>query len=297
MRLKDSFHPYAATTIVFWSLAYVMTKLALQHFSTFTLGFLRYLIASAILVVFMAINRMKLPKKTDLPWFLAAGAIGFFVYMIAFNMGQAQVTAATGSVVIATAPMITALLARVVYRESLRPIQWAAILLEFVGVLVMTLMNGVFSVNSGLFWMLLAALSLSVYNLLQRRLTRTYTAMQTSTYGIFAGTLLLAVFARGSFQELASASPVQLVYLGVLSVGSSAVGYVAWAKAFSKAEKTSQVSNYMFATPFLSSLMGFLLAGEVPDRATLVGGGIILLGVFLFNFGESVWRSLKGRKV
>ena len=41
----------------------------------------------------------------------------------------------------------------------------------------------------------------------------------------------------------------------------------------------------MFVTPFLTSILGFLLAGEVPDQATLVGGGIILLGVFLFNFG------------
>lgn len=296
MRFKDSFHPYAATTIVFWSLTYVLTRLALQHFSIFSLGFLRYLIASAILLAVMIATKMKLPRKADIPWFLLSGGIGFFAYMTAFNLGQAQVTAATGSVVIATAPMLTALLARVFYRESLRAVQWAAIVLEFAGVLVMTLMNGVFSINSGLYWMLLAALCLSAYNLFQRRLTRTYTAMQASTYSIFAGTLMLAVFAPGSLQEVTSAPWIQLVYLGVLSVGSSAVAYVAWAKAFAKAEKTSQVSNYMFATPFLSSLMGFLLAGEVPDQSTLIGGGIILLGVFLFNFGETAWRKLTGQK-
>lgn len=296
MRFKDSFHPYAATTIVFWSLTYILTRLALQHFSTFSLGFLRYLIASIVLLAVMVATRMKLPKKADIPWFLLSGGIGFFLYMTAFNLGQAQVTAATGSVVIATAPVLTALLAGVFYRESLRAVQWIAILLEFAGVLVMTLMNGVFSVNSGLYWMLLAALCLSAYNLFQRRLTRTYTALQSSTYSIFAGTLMLAVFAPGSIQELTSAPPVQLVYLGVMSIGSSAVAYVTWAIAFSKAEKTSQVSNYMFATPFLSSFMGFLLAGEVPDRSTLAGGGIILLGVFLFNFGETAWNALKSRK-
>ena len=58
-----------------------------------------------------------------------------------------------------------------------------------------------------------------------------------------------------------------------------------WAKASSKAKNTSQVSNYMFVTPFLTSILGFLMAGEVPDQATLIGGGIILLGVLLFNFG------------
>ena len=34
------------------------------------------------------------------------------------------------------------------------------------------------SVNAGFFWLLLAALSLSIYNLLQRKLTKTYTALQ-----------------------------------------------------------------------------------------------------------------------
>ncbi|MGI5935748.1 MAG: hypothetical protein ACOX7I_02935 [Oscillospiraceae bacterium] len=46
MNFKDSFHPYAAVTILFWSLAYVLTRLALNYFSPFSLGFLRYLLAS-----------------------------------------------------------------------------------------------------------------------------------------------------------------------------------------------------------------------------------------------------------
>ena len=41
----------------------------------------------------------------------------------------------------------------------------------------------------------------------------------------------------------------------------------------------------MFVTPFLTSILGFWLANEIPDRATLVGGSIILSGVLLFNFG------------
>lgn len=293
MKFKDSFHPYAMVTILFWSLAYVLTRLTLQYFSAFSLGFLRYFIASCALAVVALLTKMKPPKRGDVPWFLAAGGIGFFIYMIAFNQGQASVTAATASVVIATVPMMTALLARLVYREKLRAFQWAAILIEFIGVVILTLMNGVFSNSIGLIWLFLAALALSVYNLLQRRLTQTYTALQTSTYSIFFGTLLLAVFASGSVREIARAPAVQLVYLGILGVCSSAVAYVAWAKAFSKAKKTSQVSNYMFVTPFLTSVLGFALAGERPDRATLLGGGVILVGVLVFNFGERIYTVLR----
>ena len=288
MKFRNSFHPYAMVTIVFWSLAYVLTRLTLQYFSAFSLGFLRYFVASCALLVIAVLTKMQLPGRKDLPWFLAAGGIGFFFYMIAFNQGQATVTAATGSVVIATVPVITALFARFVYGEKLMRFQWGAIAVEFLGVTVLTLMNSTFSVNTGLLWLLSAALALSIYNLLQRKLTKTYTALQASAYSIILGTCMLAVFAPTAIREVSQAPAMQYFYLAVLGVCSSAVAYVSWAKAFSKAKKTSQVSNYMFVTPFLTSILGFLLAGEVPDRATLIGGGIILLGVFLFNFGGKI---------
>ncbi len=285
MKYKYSYHPYAIITIILWSLAYVLTRLTLQYFSAFSLGFLRYLFASAALIVIALFTKMKRPALKDLPWFLAAGAAGFFLYMIAFNQGQATVTAATASVVIATVPVITALLARFVYKEKLMTFQWIAIVIEFIGVGVLTLLNGTFSVNNGLCWLLVAAVALSIYNLLQRKLTKKYTALQSSAYSIFLGTCLLAVFAPISVKEIAQAPTIQYLYLAVLGVGSSAIAYIAWAKAFSKANKTSQVSNYMFVTPFLTSILGFLLMNEVPDRATFLGGGIILVGVLIFNFG------------
>ncbi len=285
MKYLDSFHPYAWVSIFFWSLTAVLTRLALQYYSAFSLGFLRYLIASAVLLAVALLSRMELPRVKDLPWFLASGGTGFFLYMIAYNQGQATVTAATGSVVVAMAPVLTALLTWLIFHEKIRPFQWAAIVMEFAGVAILTLMNSVFSVNKGLFWLFFAALSLSAYNLVQRKLTKNYSALQTATYSIFFGALMLSVFARESFQELRSAPPVQLFYLMILGIGCSAAAYVSWAKAFSKAKQTSQVSNYMFVTPLLTSVLGFLLAGEVPDRGTIIGGGIIMTGVLIFNFG------------
>lgn len=285
MKFKDSFHPYAMVTILFWSLAYVFTRLTLQYFSAFSLGFLRYFIASCALLFITVFLRLKPPHKKDIPWFFAAGGVGFFLYMIAFNQGQAVVTAATGSIVIATVPVITALLARFVYQEHLTKIQWVAIFLEFAGVAVLTLMHSTFSLNHGVLWLLLAALFLSLYNLLQRRLTKTYTPLQTSAYSIFFGTLLLAIFAPAAVRELSHAPPIHFLYLAVLGIGSSAIAYVSWAKAFSKADQTSQVSNYMFVTPFLTSILGFLIAQETPDVSTLIGGIIIMFGVLLFHLG------------
>ncbi|MEN6411846.1 MAG: DMT family transporter [Veillonellales bacterium] len=292
LRISDSFHPYAIITIIFWSLAYVLTRLTLQYFSVFSLGFLRYFVASCTLLIFAFLSKMKPPCKRDFLWFLGSGAFGFFFYMITFNTGMKTVTASTSSVIIATVPIITALLARFIYKEELKNFQWAAIVIEFIGVMVLTLMNGVFSTNTGLFWLLLAALALSIYNLLQRKLTKTYTALQTSAFSIFFGTILLTIFLPASVNEAMEAPTIQLFYIAILGIFSSAVAYVAWSNAFAKAKQTSLVSNYMFLTPFLTSALGFVVAKEIPDFATLIGGGIIIFGILLFYFGDKAYIKL-----
>ena len=59
-----------------------------------------------------------------------------------------------------------------------------------------------------------------------------------------------------------------------------------WTKAFSLAERTSDVANFMFAQPLLASLIGFIFKGEVPGIETILGGILILGGMFLFQAGN-----------
>jgi drug/metabolite transporter (DMT)-like permease len=165
---------------------------------------------------------------------------------------------------------------------------------EFLGVALLTLTDGVFSVNAGLLYLLVAVVLLSAFNLLQRRLTRTYSGLQASAYSMLAGTVMLAVFAPQAVGEALTATPLQLVCVAALGVFSSAVAYVAWANAFARAEKASSVSNYMFVTPLLATLMGFLMMNEVPDRGTIWGGSVILVGMLLFNFGGALLPKRRG---
>ncbi len=134
---------------------------------------MRYLAASAALIAVLLVKKTAPPAKADWKWFALGGAVGFFLYMLAFNKGCETVTAATASVVIATVPVLTALMARFIHGERLKPYQWAAMAVEFLGVALLTLMDGVFSVNAGLLYLLGASVLLSAFNLLQRRLTRT----------------------------------------------------------------------------------------------------------------------------
>lgn len=280
--------PYALATVFCWSLAFVFTRMTLPYFSAAALGCLRYLIASCALLVIAVVTRIAPPRRRDWPWFLLSGFFGFFLYMLVFNQGLVSVPAATASVVNATVPVLTASIAGVVYRERIGRDQWAAIVIELIGIVVLTVMSGGLTARHGLVWLFLAALSLSTYNILQRRLTQQYSAMQASTYSIFCGTLMLAVFAPSAFRQLAAAPASQWTYLVLLGVFPSAVAYVSWSVAFSKAQRTSQVSSFTVLTLFFTSLLGLLILGETPNAATLCGGGITLVGVLLFNHSASV---------
>lgn len=294
--MNKNYHFYAIITIIFWAMAFVFTRLALQYFDVYTLSFLRYLSASLTLLVIICFMKINKPKKEDFITYLLSGCIGFFIYVILFTKGTGMVTSATGSIVIAMVPVFTAFLASFFYKEKLKTYQWFAIGIEFIGILVLTLMNGTFSINEGVLWLLVAALCLATYNLLQRKLTKKYSAIEASTYSIFIGTLFLCIFLPSAIEPTIHTPIEHIIYVLILGIFSSALAYIAWAKAISMAEKTTYVSNYMFVTPFLTTILGFVMMGEIPDKATILGGTIILIGLFIFN-KESFLEPFRNKKL
>ena len=286
-KFLNSYHPYAIVTIVFWSLAFVLTRLALRHFTALPIGFMRYAVASFALLYVVLKYKIPRPRTIDLLLFILCGAAGFAVYIVAFNMGSVTVNAATSSIVISTAPIMTAFLARFVYKERLRRIQWFAIAVEFVGIVILTAMRGGLIANKGIVWLLGAAFSFCIYNLTLRKLVKRYTGIQVTAYSIFAGSIMLAAFAPQTAVQLWHAPVVAVLYVVAMGIFSSALAYVTWSKAFERAQGVAAVSNYMFLTPFLTTILGFLMAGEVPDLATITGGAVIMAGLLLFYFGPS----------
>jgi drug/metabolite transporter (DMT)-like permease len=283
MKTRGSFHVCALVSVFGWSISYVLTRMALRHFSPYSLGFLRYIIASAVLATVALAYKISPPKRHDWGLIAASGATGFFLYMIALNTGSMTETAATNSIIIATAPIMTTLLGSALYGEKFSTSQWFATTVEFTGILILNIKNGGFRVGIGIIWLLLAALCLSIFNLLQRKLTKTYTGLRVSIYSIFAGTAMLSVFAQRAAEEVSGAGFDYLVYIALLGIFPSAVSYAAWSMTIERAPSTSAASNYLFLTPPLAAVMGFVIAGELPDASTIIGGTVILFGAYLFN--------------
>ncbi len=273
----------AFCTVVLWSTGFVFTRIAVRDISPFPLGLLRYGSAALLLVVIGLAKRIGLPSKRDIPLFLLLGAFGFFFYQILFNIAMTTISAATASVVTATVPVITALFASLFFRERLGKLGWVAVAIEFLGILVLTFAKREVSLEWGLVWMLAAALFFAAYNLIQRFARTRYTSLQSTVYTITASCLMFVVFLPQAIEEISTAPLSSLLAVLFMGIFPSAIGFLLWTKALSLATQIGDVTNFMFVTPLLSTLLAILLIGEFPDSGTLWGGLAILLGLAIFN--------------
>lgn len=267
-------------------MAYILTKIGLKYYSPLGLSVFRYVAASIFLLSVILVKKVKLPDIKDVPWFFALGASGFSIYVVTFNIGTQSVSVATSSIIIATTPIFTALIARVIFNEKINKLGWIGILVEFMGVIVICLWEGIFSLNIGVLCILASAISFSIYNILQRKLVNKYTPMQTTAYSIFTGTIILSLLLPKVLPELKSSAWQANVSVIIMGVACSGIAYLLWSKALSLADKTSEVSNFLFISPLLTTIFGFIALSEIPSMGTWIGGAIIFLGTILFEKGK-----------
>ena len=283
VRLKNKFWVYSSLTILIWGLASVIIRLTFGSFSVFTLTAARSWIAAFVSLVICLVKKMPPPKLRDIPIFFISGAVGFAVYSVFFNLGFALVTAATGNVILAAAPIFSALIALVVFKERIRPLGWVFTGVSFIGILILVLWNGMLSINRGVIWLLIAAVLLSAYNLIQRRLTKRYTALQSSAYSLIAAAILMSPFIPGAVRDIAAAPPMAIVTLIYLGACASGIAYLLWTKAFSLAKRTADVANFLYLPPFIATIIAYLIFNELPDWGTVIGGVVILFGLWMFQ--------------
>jgi len=283
MNKKAARHLFAALATILWALGYVMTRIAVRHFTVEAVSFLRYLIAAISLLLYGVIRKMRLPKLKDLPLFFVGGAIGFAVYVYAINAGSKTLSASVVSFLVSASPIVTALLAFVFLREKIGVIGWISVVCGFSGVGMITFFSGGFTFSSGVTWICFAMVLISIYNVYQRKLLLRYSPLEITTYCIVVGALLLSVFAPQSFPQLMNAAPSEIAAIIILGVFSAAVAYLCWATALGKADRTNEVTNYMFLTPILTTFLGFILIGETPHASAYIGGGMVLAGVVMIN--------------
>ena len=274
---------YAGITILLWATVFIFTKAGLRYYDAETLAVIRYILASAGLIVLIFIKKMKKPDLKDIPLFLILGFLGFAFYIITFNRGMVTLNSSTSSVILACSPIIASVLSGIFLKEKVSIFGWMSIIISFLGITVLTLWEGVFKFNTGIFWILLSAVLVATYNVSLRKVTEKYTGMEVAVYSMLAGTLLLIIYLPASILKIGSMSSISFFIVIWLAIPGTVIAYIFWSMALEAADTTGEVTNFMFITPFLATLMGIIFLGEKLTVATVTGGILILSEVIGYS--------------
>lgn len=288
MNNKTKSSIFALLAILFWALAFPATKIAMKSFSTNSLAFLRCTIAFFVLIFISIINKEHLPKIKDIWLFALAGLSGFALYVPFFNTGLKSLMTGTSSIIIATAPIMTAVLSVYIYKEKIKSISYLFISTAFIGVVIIMSWNKGFSLNIGALWTFAAAVLFCIYNIINRKLVLLgYKAIQIATFNLMFGSFFLILYFPLAIDELSCARIDSLIALLFLSFIPSATAYIFWARAVSMAKKTTDITNYLFLTPLVTTILGYIILGESLSFSSFIGGLIIIISIYLFNLYQN----------
>jgi drug/metabolite transporter (DMT)-like permease len=283
----------AFVAAVLFGSSVVAVRVAVQEVPPLSLAVLRFGQGGVLLVFGILLvggwNLLRV-KWHDLLLLILLGTVLFTVFPVTVNASLRLIEASRGALVLATIPLWSALLARIVRSERLVPRQVVGIFLSLAGV-------GLALAERGLGWqgglgspagdglMLVTALCGAAYAVLAQRAFVRYNALTVTTYAMVLGTLLLlpAVLVEGlvgGLPQLDRQTVVLLVFLGVFG---GALGFFLWTFALSRLTPT-QVAVYINLNPLVAMVLAAAVLGEGLTIVFAAGFGVVLLGVLLVNW-------------
>lgn len=273
--------------VVLWASAFPAIKLGLEGLSPGHLTLARHLVASVVFVPFLLVARARLlPRLSDVPALLGLGLLGITTYHLALNTGEQRVSAGATSLIIATAPAITALIAWLVLRERLGSMGWIGTALGLLGVGLIVIGDArdavALAVEPYAGLILLAAVATAWFAVLQRPLLGRYRPLEFTAFVTWSGTLPMLVFLPGLGSAVVEAGALPRLATLHLGVFPSAIAYTLFALALSRAPATL-VTAWLYLIPGFALLFSWWWLGEVPSALTLVGGVVVVIGVVLVN--------------
>lgn len=277
------------TLSLLWGGSFLFNELALAGLPPLTIVWGRVALAAVLLALVLRAAGQGMPERRVWPALAVMGILNNLVPFTLFVLAQGQITGALASVLNATTPLFTVLVAHVAtVDERLTPVKAAGVGLGFAGVVAMMLGEDLGGEVLAIVACLGAALSYGLAGVWGRRFRAAgVTPLQTAFGMVTASAVLLTPVWVGLDAPWAldwpGWSPV-LAVVGLASL-SSALAYLIFFSILARAGAVA-ISLVTFLIPFSAAGLGWLVLGERLELRHLVGLALILGGLALIERGK-----------
>lgn len=288
--------------IVIWAANFVVVKASYAAFGPLEFAALRFALAAATLLVLLRWREgsFRWPGRLA-PVLFALGAIGFGGYQVLWALGLTSVTAGESALLVAAAPVFTAVLAGATGMDELTVPKVGGALLAFVGVTLVVTGGQAVAIGGSPVGSLLtlgAAACWAVYTVWATRVVRGITPLQLTAWTVVAGALVLAPFgaaealaARSTPLAVDAAAIAGLLFSGMLA---AAIANVFVMHAITLIGPT-RVSAGQFLVPGGALVLGALFLAEPVGAVQVAGGAIIVVGVWMTRRASLVPARVRAR--
>lgn len=272
---------------IVWGSSFLFMKVALTGISPAQVVWSRLILGALTLGLFVLLRRERLPRRLIVWGHMTVLAVSFCVIpFLLFSWAQQHVTSGLASIYNATTPIMTAIMAWLVFRvEKLKLTQIAGILVGILGVMVIIAPWQGLDLSQSLVAQLaiLGATACYGFSLAYMRRFVSHTGMSALVFSFLNIGIGAAIMAL-----LTPVLVLTPVHLDVWVVGSVAllgclgtgVAYI-WNQNALRAWGPTRASTVTYITPVVGVLLGVVVLGETLGWNEPVGAAVVFLGILL----------------
>jgi drug/metabolite transporter (DMT)-like permease len=285
--------PYleALFAVAVWGGSFIATKIVLRDISPVTIVWMRFAMGIIILGIAVAARKQfALLDKKEWLYFALLGFLGITFHQWLQSTALQTSEASTTAWIVATTPVFMAILGWVVLKEKLGWVKIVGILLAFVGVLVIVYDGDLSAISlrsfgrPGDILILISAINWTVFSVLSRRGLKQHPAAFMMFYVMLLGWLFTSIlfFSAQDVSDVQNLTANGWIGMAFLGIFCSGLAYIAWYDAL-QALGTAQTGVFLYIEPLVTVVVAFFVLSEAITLASLLGGGVIILGVWLVN--------------
>ena len=278
--------------MVFWGMSFVWSKIVLEFYDPITTVLIRLILSSVLIFTGLKLfYRIQKIKKNDYWLFALSALFNPFLYFLGENYGLQLSSPTTTSVIIATIPVFTPILAYFIYRERLSFLNISGLLISFFGVLFMLVNRDLsFSTSAkGVSWLTLAVISAVLYSVLLKKLAMKYDAFRIiATQNMIGAIYFLPLFFIFDFSHFITVTPSAgaIVSLILLAFFASSLAYVFFTIS-SREIGISKTNLFTNLIPVFTTIFSYFILNEQFEGKKIAGMMIVILGVLMSQINRN----------